>query len=1318
MSRSLKQWEEYLSGAMPRVRLLSELGLNYQDMLEIASLIKGENAKRPNVHRTTAYLVDNFPCTFVAFLAAFAAQNTEREFWDALARLLEVSSGDLNNAKWRNYFIDILENNKKTTFDTVGFKYVANMRIHGGIPSYSLRDFFSNMLLPSIEKPEYIELKGKELLDALLERSAVQFFTDSTVRNFFEYSDEIGLEFLESSRRIAREYRSKKKISPGHNLPEYVVQRLINFLEYREDEIHGLRHPRVKFDVDGDGLLLELPGEPLSGADVHGNQARWQVYQNHQLVKEINSRILPSGRDVLTAEQTIPIGYMVEPFQVRFGVPDKDGGFHQMREWTFDIRSQDVSNFFVFREDWALLRWSQALPAQTLLLVYPKDVSLVFEGNARLIHTPEIYAEGWNKWQANYFSLEGAWSLSLKKGDEVIAVIPIQKQLELPRLIGNAFEPNLDPKPLYIGRPPKLWISLRPGVRAEDELKHWHVEINSVWEAQPSLRQSFRLSEKSESVVLDKNALEFDLGNILGSEPKGTFTLRVRGPLEIDVEFEFRVWPSLHIKDLPEFILPTEDQKTVLQFVLPVHAYLEPQAGETGIRIKGQYGQYDAEFDETVSLLDLKLSWPLEASIIHVPFSLPAPRIQWRLVLGEDSKVEWTNQPIRKSVDVFLQSTNTVALILRMPRIERHLDHLVLQLVDPEKPNQALQEFPVQASVLGGDHVRFVLNANDTINQHRDLSVVEFQLLLANKEGLYQRIVLFSLTREIDLSDIHIEETDDSLFLLWKEPSPLRNRRVFIRSIWKVWVDAWNIKIPNEAYGRYDLLSAGYGLPPSWYEVHFYVAPSWEQDIAAAPDHSTYIVRTISPEDQITWLDKQLGKHPEQSFLNHFERAGIYATVGDATKLDQEIQFCYTHLDQAGPKILLAFHEWLEKHEPTTRRAVRMKMYNPEHLQNLFANYKPGDDFRKKYQRYATETQLKAESALLLIENENDPFIVFHCLRELIKRRDNRLLGIIALLIEDGRLSDADALRLLRLDEQFYLTELDSSEATKTNLRLLSALLHNKGELLWAVSLEKILNLAKAELNTELIKKYLTILIVKEDKRGVEFVMELFQSGRLLGGEVTDLLGVNPKFSTQVLSALPYTQMYSVQLSELASRFPLETGHVSLGMFVKTPAGWGRVEAMTDENNANFQVALVKDNLIKYYYIALDPSSGYPIKAIIDVEKQELRLLNVEQLFKCGHCEFISLDQSSILRFHTRNAHPGISPSFKAISSHTTIQSELEFGQPTPDSKGLSSRPDPELRTAIGIIATDPLSIAVAKKRQIKNKRRKINRGQNGNSST
>lgn len=77
------------------------------------------------------------------------------------------------------------------------------------------------------------------------------------------------------------------------------------------------------------------------------------------------------------------------------------------------------------------------------------------------------------------------------------------------------------------------------------------------------------------------------------------------------------------------------------------------------------------------------------------------------------------------------------------------------------------------------------------------------------------------------------------------------------------------------------------GLPSSWYQVHFYVASSWESNITSAPDHATHIVKTISPEEQLAWLEGQLQKHPEQ--LIHFEHACLFSTLGDTNKRNQEI---------------------------------------------------------------------------------------------------------------------------------------------------------------------------------------------------------------------------------------------------------------------------------------------------------------------------------------------------------------------------------------------------------------------------------------------
>lgn len=1262
MSRALEQWEAYLSKAMPRVHLLSELGLNYEDMLEIANLIKGENARQKNVRQTTKVLVEDFPCTFVGFLAAFAAQNTEREFWDAVARLINVTGMELNNARWRNHFVEILKEYKKPIFEDLSFVYVANMRIHGGIPSYSLRDFFANMLMPSIENPEYIELKGKELLDALLSRSAVQMFTDSTVRNFFENTEDIGVQYLESCRQVAKSYNSSRQIPSLHGLPSYVVDKLVNFIEYQEDEKRGLRRPKIKFDPEGDGLLVELPEEPISGTDVRGGQVRWLVIQNQRTLHNLPARILRSGRDIHSEEQVLPLGFLIAPFQVTFSLLNQEGGFTQIREWNFDIRSQEVPDLLVFRsEDGSLVRWDQSLPAQDLLLVHPKDVSLEFDGDARLIHSPDMYAPGWQNWQAEYRALSHG-TLSLVRNGEAFATVSIQKQLELPRLTGEVFQPNLDHKLLYLGGAPILRIPLRSGVDISDELKRWKIEINSAWEADPFIRQEFRVMDHFEFLDAEETALKLNLAAVLGDEPKGTYTLRVRGPRETDVEIPFRVWSSLQVEDLPEYILPVEDSKVVLHFSLPEPATLETQAGATGINITGQRGKFAVELDETVSELKLNLTWARDAAVIHVPVSIPVPRIKWRLVMGEESKVEWSNHSLRKPADSFLQSAQTPALLIQLPGIEDH-NNLTLRLIDPEDPTRALQEFTAQASVLGSGHARFLLVAKDTINQNRDVSVFEFQLLLVNEKGLYQPVSLFSLTREIEVTNVRIEQTEDNFFLLWDESSPLKNRRVFIRSLWKPWADPWNVKIPDDARGKFDLLAAGYGLPPSWYEVHFYVTPSWEKDLTSVPENSAYVVKMISIEDHLAWLEVNLQKHPEQSFVNHFERACIYATIGDAVNRDKEINdFCYKNTDKAKQKDLFAFHEWLEKYDSNTRNAVRMKMYAPEHLQRLFSTYPVGNEFRQKYQSYILDTKtLKPDSAILLLENENDPALFFHALKELAKRRDQRLLNMLTKMMEAGQLSDADAIKLISVEESHFLAELDASEPNLINLRLLSGLLRDKDDNLNALSADKILTLAKAELDPQTVKKYLQILIKREDKNGLELAMELFQIARLRGDEVTELLGVNPKFSSRILSSAPYNHVFATQLSELAQKYPLETGHVLPGMYVKIRAGWCRIDSITDDGG-NKLLHTSQGNREVRFSVTLHPQTSYSIQAEINMREKKLNLWSfARQYYRCGRCGFVAAKQDIVVREHTREAHGGIGAYVTPIPNSVQLGDELKF---------------------------------------------------------
>ncbi len=1264
MSRTLKQWEDYLGGAMPRVRLLSELGLNYQDMIEIAELIKKEKDRRPTLRRTTDYLVANFPCTFVAFLAAFAAHNTEREFWDALARLLGVTGGDLNNASWGLRFNNVLQHYHKPVFQNLGYIYVGNMRVHGGIPAYSLGDFFANMLMPAIEKPEYAELDGKELLAALLARSVVQLFTDSTVRNFFEYSGDLGVEFLESARVVARQYISGKQSPARHSLPEYVLSRLVAFLENREDERHGFRRPRVKFDPEGEGLVLELPEQPLSGADVHGYHVRWQLCAGPNPSKEESVRIIRVGKDILTELRTIALGQLLQPFQVVLSLPTEDGDFRRARDWSFDVRSQAAPGLLAFRgEDGGLLHWSEALPAQDLLLVYPLDLSLRFGGEAHVIHSPDLFAPSWGGWQANYISLKDAWSLTVLKGDKELFTIPVQKQLELPRLVGQAFVPNIDTTPLYVGEPPRLRVPLRPGANAESELKRWQIEVRSVEAAEPALRQSFRLSDMAQWVLIDETAMEFELQSVLGHEPKGTYKVHVRGPLETDVEFPIRLWPSLLLRGFPKCILPSQGKTINFEVDLPVAAQLEVIPGTLAVSTSGRYGRYTVEVGEAASRIDLNLFWPSDGTALTVPVSLPVPRLEWRIAIGDGSRVEWSIHTIHKPVDQYLQSGVPTALHVRLPGISAMANQIHLRLVDPDSPERINQRFLPDQSVSGSDQLRFVLSARDTINFYADVPIFEFQLVGPFGDGSPESVPVLALARDVDISNIRIETNPDSQFLLWDEPSPLRNRHVFIRSLWKAWEEPWDIKIPDDVRGSFDLLAAGYGLPSSWYDMFFYVASSWEQGKTNGSSHSTFLVRTTSPEEQIAWLDKQLEAHPDRSFLNHFERACIFSTIGDIAKRDHEIGICYGAVTDAKLKDLLAFHHWLEKNEPNTGRAVRMKLYSPEHLRTLFSQHPSDSAFRQRYLHFTVQTSLRPESALLLIEHENQPSILFHALRELIRRRDPSCLPMLASMIEKGRLSESDATDLLKLDVEFALSELGAAQADDLHLRLLSGLIRGGRDpeaALAAIPGEQLANLVRAENDLAAIKTYLGILVDREDLRGPQLVMDLFQTGILLGHEVTELLGKKPVFSMRFLAGASPSHAYSVQLTELAKKYPLETGNIAVGMFVRTPCGWGRVDAMESRSGRHLDVVSRQDSDARLR-IVLYPDTPHSLKAILDLYENRLTLLGADKFFQCGRCGFVALTPDIIIREHTRQLHGGVGASFTPLSSHVPIHHEVEF---------------------------------------------------------
>lgn len=692
MARKLHEWEKDLSVRFLRVKLLGEIELNQAEFDDLTTKIRTFIKSTTTVQEATRRFEQYYPCTFATFLAHFAARNTKREFWDALGSLVGTSSSDLNNANWRKLFINILKANKKTTFENVGGvtnKYVTAIRIHGGIPVYSLNDFFKNMLNPAIDQDQYSGLSPIELRDALLERSDVQIFTDSPVRNFFENSGNIGLAFLSECIKMARAYKLDGEVPLDLDLPAYVVEKFITFTEQQVEFETKLKSPRLLFDPEGDGLVVELPQQQISAKDLHGNeQAIWQVsWDDQSSVLPKYPRLAFSGRDIVSrADQTI-IPKPVKRVRVAFGLQSHES-LRILRRWSLHFLPEDNQPpllAFNLRNDnfSSLLRLNQTLPPKTVLLLHPKDIELRFEGQAEKRHECNTLSGAWSNWQADYWSLEEAWQVSLFRAENQIGVFRVSPPAEVPILVdGKLSINNADPKdiPLYIGIPPRLRIPYRPG-------QQWQIHLESIWDTRPYICKDFTASD----LRLNEDSLDLDLVSALDQESAGTYLLGFTNHQDIEGEYRFRIWPRLYLSDLPEAIFPTQELSQTKELVtftvdLPVAAICEPQTGIDYLEVKGQYGHFSIRvIGEDVTRADLNLILPAkdQMALVSVPLFVPIPRLQWRFVLPGEESVQWTTTPLQKSVDAFLQAIqhNPVSVLIHIPRIESIVNRLELVLI-------------------------------------------------------------------------------------------------------------------------------------------------------------------------------------------------------------------------------------------------------------------------------------------------------------------------------------------------------------------------------------------------------------------------------------------------------------------------------------------------------------------------------------------------------------------------------------------------------------------------------------------------------------
>jgi hypothetical protein len=112
-------------------------------------------------------------------------------------------------------------------------------------------------------------------------------------------------------------------------------------------------------------------------------------------------------------------------------------------------------------------------------------------------------------------------------------------------------------------------------------------------------------------------------------------------------------------------------------------------------------------------------------------------------------------------------------------------------------------------------------------------------------------------------------------------------------------------------------------------------------------------------------------------------------------------------------------------------------------------------------------------------------------------------------------------------------------------------------------------------------------------------------------------------------------------------------------MYVLTPVGWGKIEAIEDSKQNKLVVAHETDQDIQLL-LTLNPDE-HPVQARLNLGQNILTMLGAKIFVQCTKCDLVSINQDFITKQHNREAHFGIGASMRTIPPQIPLRGKLKF---------------------------------------------------------
>lgn len=610
---------------------------------------------------------------------------------------------------------------------------------------------------------------------------------------------------------------------------------------------------RHRFYIEETGRATRATLKIVAGPLIGGDPTTW--------VKEIPLRAYRRGVAGLETEFLECYVPLVESYQVSLMV---DG--ETRRVWQV-LGLSEQRPFCAFTEDGKQVTGG-SLPRTRLWL-------LLLEGYVLPSHI-KIVEDATPPWSAEAFKLflvdlSEAKTFYLADSQGVMQRIPLgDPESFAPFLEGGETVPfaSVDGAPIYLGKPPAVVIP-RDG---NANLTGWSIIVRRG-EGISAERQRCFLSELPEGEVFcseDRAAIPLAIPELLGSEPAGRFTLRLRSPDKREYVFCLAVVPELLVISEPPLLLPLDqgDRTAGVTVIVSENAKFEviPPARIVAKEDDAYEVLVPQEEDEVKGMLTLAQPWE-ECSL---PLTIKLPKVRWRLQGLQGRKFSsWQDRVEEVWLGDWQKAEGGLFLELQIPLEEAEAVWLHLR---------GSQQFVTRGLRNGGARFR-LLEFTDTLKR-LDEEVATFTLkIFGPRQKLIGEGPLFRVRCRWKVEGVECSMKDllvsRQLKFNWREKGEASNR---VLRLWRLW-EPWAAPITEHIKGGMTALVVEREkalLPSGRYLAQFDVEDDWFADGAVSFPAKRFNVADI----ELNGGEPYVKDWVVQSFPGKTEIKGVLVNFG------------------------------------------------------------------------------------------------------------------------------------------------------------------------------------------------------------------------------------------------------------------------------------------------------------------------------------------------------------------------------------------------------------------------------------------------------